>query len=134
MEKNEFSMVLEGNLLEEWVGIQMVIIVLDSLILWDHSYPSNYLILSYILREFSWKRLSNIHWRIGERLCEGLSLNRSLETLASLSRGFDLLHTRIEQVCMLEPRATKRELVTSRRSSCNVLLSINMIQWHVSFP
>ena len=61
-------MVLEGNLLEEWVGIRMVILVLDSLILWDHSYLSNHLILSYILREFSWKRLRKIHWRIGERI------------------------------------------------------------------
>jgi hypothetical protein len=58
-------MVLEGNLLEEWIDIQMVILVLDSLILWDHSYPSNHLILSYILMEFSRKRLSKIHWRIG---------------------------------------------------------------------
>jgi hypothetical protein len=68
MEKDEFSMFLEGNLLEVWVGIQMVILVLDSMILWDHSYPSNYIILPYILREFSWKRLSKIHWRIGERI------------------------------------------------------------------
>jgi hypothetical protein len=49
-----------------------------------------------------------------KELCEGLSLNRSLETLASLSRGFDLLHTRIEQVCVLEPRAIKRKIVKSR--------------------
>jgi hypothetical protein len=35
----------------------MVILVLDSLIFWDHSYPSNQFILSYILSEFSWKRL-----------------------------------------------------------------------------
>jgi hypothetical protein len=68
MEKDEFSMFLEGNLLEEWVGIRMVILALDSPIFWDHSYPSNYLILSYILREFSWKRLNKIHWRIGERI------------------------------------------------------------------
>ena len=69
-----------------------------------------------------------------KELCEGPSLNRSLETLASLSRGFDLLHTRIEQVCVLEPRSTEKELVTSRKIGCNVLLSINMIQWHVPFP
>jgi hypothetical protein len=68
MEKDEFSMFLEGNLLEGWVGIRMVILVLNSMIFWDHYYPSNYLILSYILREFSWKRLSKIHWRIGERI------------------------------------------------------------------
>jgi hypothetical protein len=61
-------MVIEGNFLEEWVGIQIVILVLDSLILWDHSYPSNHPILSYILMEFSWKRLRKIHWRIGERI------------------------------------------------------------------
>jgi hypothetical protein len=46
----------------------MVILVLDSLILWDHSYLSNHLILFYIVMEFSWKRLSKIHWRIGERI------------------------------------------------------------------
>jgi hypothetical protein len=67
MEKDELLMVPEGNLLEEWVGIQMVILVLDSLILLDHSYPRNHLILSYILMKFSWKRLRKIHWRIGER-------------------------------------------------------------------
>jgi hypothetical protein len=50
MEEDELLMFLEGNLLEEWVDIRMVILVLDSLIFWDHSYPSNYLILSYILR------------------------------------------------------------------------------------
>jgi hypothetical protein len=49
-----------------------------------------------------------------KELCEGLSLNSSLETLASLSRGFDLLHARIEKVCVLEPRATERKLATSR--------------------
>jgi hypothetical protein len=69
-----------------------------------------------------------------KELCEGLILNRSSKTLASLSRGFDILHTRIEQVCVLEPRATERELATSRRLGCNVLLSINMVQWHVPFP
>jgi hypothetical protein len=55
-----------------------------------------------------------------KELCEGLSLNRSLETLASLSRGFDLLHTRIEQVCVLEPRSIERKLATSRRLDCNL--------------
>ena len=69
-----------------------------------------------------------------KELCEGLRLNMSLETLASLSRGVDLLHARIEQVCVLELRAIERKLATSRRSGCNLLLSINMIQWHVPFP
>ena len=69
-----------------------------------------------------------------EELHEELSLNMSLETLASLSRGFDFLHTRIEQVFVFEPRAIERKLVTSRRSGCNLLLSINMIQWHVPLP
>jgi hypothetical protein len=55
-----------------------------------------------------------------KELCEGLSLNSSLKTPASLSRGFDLLHTRIEQVCVLEPRAIERNLATSRRSGCNL--------------
>jgi hypothetical protein len=49
-----------------------------------------------------------------KELCEGLSLNNSLETLASLSRGFDLLHARIEQVCVSEPRAIERKFATSR--------------------
>ena len=56
--KMRFSMLLEGNLREGWDGIRMVILVLDSLIFWDHYYPSNQFILSYILSEFSWKRLS----------------------------------------------------------------------------
>jgi hypothetical protein len=55
-----------------------------------------------------------------KELCEGLSLNSSLKTPSSLSRGFDLLRTRIEQVCVLEPRDIERKLVTSRRSGCNV--------------
>jgi hypothetical protein len=42
-----------------------------------------------------------------KELCEGLNLNNILETLASLPRGFDLVHANIEQVCMLEPRAIK---------------------------
>jgi hypothetical protein len=61
-------MVPKGNILEEWVGIRMVIFVMDYLIFWDHSYLSNHLIISYILRKFSWKRLSKIRWRIGERI------------------------------------------------------------------
>jgi hypothetical protein len=55
-----------------------------------------------------------------KELCEGLSLNNSLETLASLSRGFDLLHAMIEKVCVLEPRSIKRVLATSRLSGCNL--------------
>jgi hypothetical protein len=35
-----------------------------------------------------------------KEMCEGLSFNKILETLASLSRGFDLLNARIEQVCV----------------------------------
>jgi hypothetical protein len=55
-----------------------------------------------------------------KELCEGLSLYNSLETLASLSRGFDLLHTRIEKVCVLEPRAIERKLTKSRQLGCNL--------------
>jgi hypothetical protein len=59
-----------------------------------------------------------------KELCEGLSLNSSLETLASLSRGFDLLHERIEQVCVLEPRAIERKLAKSRLSGCNIYFQL----------
>jgi hypothetical protein len=59
-----------------------------------------------------------------KELCEGFSLNSSLETLASPSRDFDLLHARIEQVCVLEPRAIERKLVTSRRSGCNLYFQL----------
>jgi hypothetical protein len=59
-----------------------------------------------------------------KELCEGLSLNSSLETLASLSRGFDLLHARIEKVCVLEPRAIERKLATSRLSGCNLYFQL----------
>jgi hypothetical protein len=64
---------------------------------------------------------------IGElvkELCEGLSLNNNLENLASLSRGFDLLHARIEQVCVLEPRSIESKLATSRLSSCNIYFQL----------
>jgi len=38
---DEFSILLEGNLLEGWVGIRMVVQKLAFQIYWDHSYPSN---------------------------------------------------------------------------------------------
>jgi hypothetical protein len=56
--------------------------------------------------------LSKIHWRIGERLCEGLMLQQ-LRTPASLSKVVDLLHAS-EQVCVSEPRAIERKFATSR--------------------
>jgi hypothetical protein len=56
-------------------------------------------------------RLSKIHWRIGERLCEGLMLQQ-LRTTASLSKVVDLLHAS-EQVCVSEPRAIERKFATS---------------------
>jgi hypothetical protein len=57
-------------------------------------------------------RLRKIHWRIGERLCEGLMLQQ-LRTPTSLSKVVDLLHTS-EQVCVSEPRAIERKFATSR--------------------
>ena len=39
--KIRFSSLLEGNLLEGWVGIRMVVQKLAFQIYWDHSYPSN---------------------------------------------------------------------------------------------
>ena len=53
-----------------------------------------------------------------------LSLNNSLKTPATLSRGFDLLHVRIEQVCVLEPRSIERKLATSRLSSFNLYFQL----------
>jgi hypothetical protein len=44
-----------------------------------------------------------------KELCEGLSLNNSLETLASLSRGFDLLHARIEQSVCVGAKSHRKE-------------------------
>ena len=54
-----------------------------------------------------------------KELREGLSLNSSLETLASLSRGFDLLHARIEKVCVSDPRAIERKFA-NQGSGCNL--------------
>jgi hypothetical protein len=59
-------------------------------------------------------RLSNIYWRIGERLCEGLKLEQQARKLQQgYHKGFDLLHAS-EQVCVSEPRAIERKFVTSR--------------------
>jgi hypothetical protein len=38
----------------------MVTILLNSLIRWDHPHPFNHFIFSYIIMDFSWKRLSII--------------------------------------------------------------------------
>jgi hypothetical protein len=49
-----------------------------------------------------------------KELYEGLSLNSSLETPASLSKRVDLLHAKIEQACVSEPGAIERKFATSR--------------------
>ena len=118
-------MFLEGNLLEEWVGIRMFILVLDSLIFWDHSYPSNYLILSYILRKFSWKRLSKIHWGIGERIVWRTYLEQQLgDSSKSIKKIRSSSCKYWSSVCMLEPRAIERKLATSRLSGCNLYFQL----------
>jgi hypothetical protein len=38
----------------------MVVILLVFLIWWDHYHPSNHFIFSYIIMDFSWKRLSKV--------------------------------------------------------------------------
>jgi hypothetical protein len=45
-----------------------------------------------------------------KELCEGISFNKSLETLASLLRGFDILHARIEKVCVWSQEPPKGNL------------------------
>jgi hypothetical protein len=46
----------------------MVVILLASLIWWDHPHPFNHFIFSYIMLGFSWKGLSKIEQRIVERI------------------------------------------------------------------
>jgi hypothetical protein len=46
----------------------MVVILLASLIWWDHPHPFNHFTFSYIMMGFSWKRLSKIEQRIVERI------------------------------------------------------------------
>ena len=113
---------LEGSRREssrEWIGIRMVVILLVSLIWWDHSHPCNHLTLSYILKGFSWKRLSNIKWRIGERIVWRTLLWQKLgDSSWSIKRYWIFFMQVQEQVCVLEPRATERKLATSRQSGC----------------
>jgi hypothetical protein len=53
--------------LDRLVGVSKLLFKLSSSHnSFTNSHPNNHLILSYILRGFSWKRLSKINWRIGE--------------------------------------------------------------------
>ena len=83
---------LEGSRREssrKWVGIRMVVILLVSLIWWDHSHPCNHLTFSYILKGFSWKRLSKINWRIGEGIVWRTQLEQKLgDSSRSIKRNW----------------------------------------------
>jgi hypothetical protein len=46
----------------------------------------------------------------------------------------DHLHASLEQVCVLEKRATERELSNIKVVWLYLPLLLNIIQWHVSFP
>jgi hypothetical protein len=46
----------------------MVVILLASLIWWDHPHPFNHFTFSYIMIGFSWKRLRKIEQRIAKRI------------------------------------------------------------------
>jgi hypothetical protein len=46
----------------------------------------------------------------------------------------DHLHASLEQVCVSRARATERELSDIKVVWLYLPLSLNIIQWHVSFP
>jgi hypothetical protein len=46
----------------------MIVILLASLIWWDHPHLFNHFSFSYIMIGFSWKRLSKIEQGIAERI------------------------------------------------------------------
>ena len=94
---------LEGSRREssrKWVGIRMVIISLASMICWDHSHPCNHLTLSYILKGFSWKRLSKINWRIGEGIVWRTQLEQKLgDSSRSIKRNW-IFFMQVQSKCV----------------------------------
>ena len=134
-----FTKFLEGESSRMWGGIHMVVILLASLILWDHHHPSNHFIFSYIIMDFSWKSLSKIEQRIVERigwkLGEGSCCNWCLRSSFVHQYFVDHLHTDLEQVYVFV--GTKGHW----KGTCNIKavwlylpLLLNIIRWHVSFP
>jgi hypothetical protein len=59
-EKKKIMKFLEGEYSIILGGVCMDVILLDSLIWWDHPHPFNHFTFSYIMMGFSWKRLSKI--------------------------------------------------------------------------
>ena len=90
----------------------MVEILLAFMIWWDHPNIFNHLSFPYIRRYFSWKRfskklrlmkveLAKIVWRILHWII--------IESLISVHQFIvDLIHSTLEQVCVLEKRVIGR--------------------------
>jgi len=57
----EFKKFLEEESSRMWRGVYMVMILLTSLIWWDHPHLFNHFSLSYIINAFSWKRLRTVN-------------------------------------------------------------------------
>jgi hypothetical protein len=95
----------------------MVWILLASLIWWDHPNLLNHLSFPYIKRDLSWKRLRLNRIRIGW----GILLQLILERFISVNQVIvDLLHSRLEQVCVLEKRAIERGPYDIKTFDCNL--------------
>jgi hypothetical protein len=69
-----------------------------------------------------------------KELCEGPSLNRSLETLASLSRGVGSSSCKDRASVCVGTKSHQKEACDIKAIRLYLLLSINMIQRHVIFP
>jgi hypothetical protein len=63
-ERKKFMNFLEGESSIILGGVHMFVILMASLIWWDHPHPFNHFTFSYIMMGFSWKRLRNIEQRI----------------------------------------------------------------------
>ena len=112
-----FTNFLEGEYSRMWGGVCMVVILLAFLIWWDHLHPSNHFILSYIIMDFSWKRLRKVRqywaknsldnvWRIPIQLMLEASI------CPSSFCGLSSCEFCSKCMCVLGRRTTKRELAT----------------------
>jgi hypothetical protein len=69
-----------------------------------------------------------------KELCEGPSLNRSLETLAGLSRRIGSSSYKDRSSVFVGTKSHQNEACDIKTIRLYILLSINMIQQHVLFP
>jgi hypothetical protein len=69
-----------------------------------------------------------------KELCEELSLNMSLETLAILSRGIGSSSYKDQESVCVGAKSHRKEACDIKEIRLYLLLSINMIQRHVPFP